>query len=338
MPDLYKSNLHDLQRLWTCSECERLTLRDGKKDNTPLPSLNETTMSVDEQSNNESVILGETLHATSSPKNSNTTDIPNPSTITLEQMKKLLAANTEFILQEMTKIKFSLRKELSDVITNFKDEILGQTNSLRVEQDKISKQIEQMNKKILCLENDKCQLQNEIKLLQQQKSNPSEQYPDIDLPKKIVLYGFEESYNETERELLQTVCQSFHDYMELDLNPFIENIRRIGRRGRNRPILLELISKRMARYVIQHAHYFKNSGIYISEFKNKTELQEIKQLRELMSKARQEGKHAIIRENKLYIEGKLQDLQQHTANNHTNNQENNQHKRNLNSSSFRLNL
>lgn len=60
----------------------------------------------------------------------------------------------------------------------------------------------------------------------------------------------------------------------------------------------------MAKYIKDNNHYFKESGLSVSEFLDENSLKKRQQLRDEMIKARKKGLHAVIRNNKLYVEGK----------------------------------
>ncbi|CAB3254128.1 unnamed protein product [Arctia plantaginis] len=90
--------------------------------------------------------------------------------------------------------------------------------------------------------------------------------------------------------------------MQLDLMDYIEETHRIGRySNKNRPLAIELISKRMAKHIKDNNHYFQGT---ISEFHDENAQKERLQMRDEMLNARRKGMHAVIRNNQLIIEGK----------------------------------
>lgn len=122
--------------------------------------------------------------------------------------------------------------------------------------------------------------------------------------KKIVLYGLTENYNETVFDLCDRVSHVFQEIMNINIDPYIEDIKRTGRNGYKRPLAIEFISKRMTKYIFDNAREFKNTGLAVGPFMDKKALQQRYELRHKLRIARQNGDHAVIRDNKLYINGK----------------------------------
>ncbi|KOB58247.1 putative Iodotyrosine dehalogenase 1, partial [Operophtera brumata] len=87
-----------------------------------------------------------------------------------------------------------------------------------------------------------------------------------DNKKIIVLYGLTEYHNENENDLEKRVTSMFMDVMNIDLTGYVEETIRMGKYGRRRPIRLEIISKRMTKYILNNARQFKSTGVYVSEY------------------------------------------------------------------------
>lgn len=114
----------------------------------------------------------------------------------------------------------------------------------------------------------------------------------------------------TEEETHDRVIYAIQDILNIDLTCYIEDISRIGMKGFRRPIRIELMSKRIAKYILTNACYFKN--LAVSELLDEQSLRERHLLRAALLSARRKGKHAVIHNNKLQINGKevnIQDLQ-----------------------------
>lgn len=93
--------------------------------------------------------------------------------------------------------------------------------------------------------------------------------------------------------------------MHVDLTGYIEETYRIGRNElKNRPLVIELISKRMVKHIKENRNYFQGTGLYLTDFLDKKAQKERFLLREEMIKARKKGLHAVIRNNQLLVEGK----------------------------------
>lgn len=68
---------------------------------------------------------------------------------------------------------------------------------------------------------------------------------------------------------------------------YIEDLERIGQRGSRRPLKVELLSKRMTKYLLTHVTLFKNTGLWISEILDQKGLQDRKERRDTRRKTRQ---------------------------------------------------
>jgi hypothetical protein len=103
---------------------------------------------------------------------------------------------------------------------------------------------------------------------------------DIDQNKCLVLYGLNEYRHESELELHERVISVFYDIAGIDLTGYIEDLCRIGRQGYRRPLKIELLSKRITKYVLQSVYNFKNTGLWLSTFLDDKGLQKRRQDRE----------------------------------------------------------
>lgn len=103
----------------------------------------------------------------------------------------------------------------------------------------------------------------------------------LDSSKIIVLYGLNEYKNETEFELYDRVLSVFHDIVQVNISGYIEDMNRIGQKGYRRPLKIELLSKRMTKYLLAHSYMFKKTGLWISEYLDNKGLQQRKEKRQL---------------------------------------------------------
>lgn len=87
---------------------------------------------------------------------------------------------------------------------------------------------------------------------------------------------------------------------------YIEGTYRIGKRSsKNRPLVIELLSKRMAAYLKENSHVFQGTRLFLSEYLDDNARRERNLLREEMLKPRKQEMHAVIRNNQLFIDGKI---------------------------------
>lgn len=133
--------------------------------------------------------------------------------------------------------------------------------------------------------------------------------------KKIVLYGFPEYYRESDFELQHRVCDMFQENLHVNLTGYVEETRRIGRFSSNktRPLIIELISKRMTKYLLENKRYLYGSHVAISEFLDEAARTERQTLREKMLNARNQGLYAVIRDNQLIIKDKKNEDRHETS-------------------------
>lgn len=96
----------------------------------------------------------------------------------------------------------------------------------------------------------------------QESGNPT----DKDVNRTVVLYGLQEFQDETEYEIHDRVINAIYEVTNIDLTGYIEDVKRIGRRGWRRPIEIELLSKRLTKHLLGNARYFRNTGLWMSEF------------------------------------------------------------------------
>lgn len=95
--------------------------------------------------------------------------------------------------------------------------------------------------------------------------------------KIIVLYGLEEFRYEDENELHDRIVNIFYDVIGIDLTGYIEDVCRIGKRGNRRALKIEILSKRVTKYILGNVKFFKNTGLWISEYLNENGLERRKQ-------------------------------------------------------------
>lgn len=123
--------------------------------------------------------------------------------------------------------------------------------------------------------------------------------------KKIVIYGFPEYRGEHQHETIQRVSSIFYELLDTDINGYIDDIKRIGRLSLNyhRPLVVDFISKRMVKYVLNNAQYLGNYGVRISAFMNEEQQQQLRVLKVKQREERSLGRHAIIRNMSLIVDG-----------------------------------
>ncbi|KAG7303519.1 hypothetical protein JYU34_012045 [Plutella xylostella] len=290
----------------------------------PTSSLVQPTLSEScESLSLEDVVLGEAAADGPAAVAGDTQRELLQETITYNRFSALLDAKLD---SKFATIRTCLLAEIKNMIaTEIKNatiHIKTETDKLSTQQKKTEENIKTLNEKIEHIENERERLQRQVQELYNAKneelSSVKNDYitkcREKENSKKIVVHGIRDSYNENKYMLEETVSRAMYDIMNINIHGHIEDIRRIGKRGQCRPIEIELISKRMITYILEHAEQFKNAGLSVTPFLDEETLKERKRLSKLLRSARENNHHAVIRNNKLFIDGKEYNGQQEPAN------------------------
>lgn len=257
--------------------------------------LNDTTSSSDDLS-----ILGDTIN----PEKVESTLKTNYETeLTLQNLSEIISLrlkeNNKSIISELQN---TIQIEINKAIKQIKEETctLFEQNEQRKEDiGLINSEIEDMKR-----ENEK--LKMEIKQLERKITTTGINYTPESNKKKIVIYGLVEYNKEPEYHLYNRLVDIFRDICNVDLSGYIEETYRIGKfKNNTRPLVIELITKRMTRYLLENRDYFQGTGLSISDFLDQNARRDRQVMRDEMLAARKKGLHAVIRNNELYIEGKI---------------------------------
>lgn len=231
-------------------------------------------------------------------------------TINLYQFNALLEQhfeqNNKYIISHLDSIKSEMENTLLELKIQFKQT----TDNIKKQQFKIEKEIGTIDSKLQTLQQECSTLRSENELLRKElnvikntetiKEFKAKENND----KLIVLHGLTYNYWETNYDLTERISNIFYETMCINISGYIEEISFIGKKGSKRPVKIELISKRMKKYILENSDYFKGSGLGVSEYLDVAALREKRDLREAMLTARKKGLHAIIRDSKLIINGR----------------------------------
>lgn len=333
----YNTMTPEHKKSWICQSC-RCKMPKKDNSNTPIrPRENEITNQPLDENNitirkkpnftfddstisGDTSILGDTLQNDSCLKiNSQTQqEILKPKNIIdIEHFEKLLDRkldeNKSTLLSELRSLILS---EVNIAISGLKSEILKNTSSLRCEQAKQKLDLQEINNTINVLEIESKKMQTQIEELKKHMTYPKDSsftnylggekdHKHKDDCKKIVLHGLPFNYWETENELCDRVVNIFEDVTNIHLLPYIDDLVRIGRKSTNRPIVIELVTKKVTKFLLENKYLFKDTGLSISEYLTPELLKKRKQLRESLRRARKEGHHAVIKNNTLIVDGKV---------------------------------
>lgn len=289
-------------------------LEDTPCDNVTIRKRNKShgTQRRDETaSSDDSSFLGDTFcqpHSEIDPQTE-----PTFQNLSFMITKKLRENNSSLI----TQLQNTIQTEISIAITQLKQHLKQETDELKRLNTENKLEIEQLKKEIKIIKRENGTLRTEIaELGNNQKPNDSIRREAEENTKKFVIYGMEEYYKEPEYALHTRIIEIFRNSLNLDLMGYIEETRRIGKyQNKSRPLIVELISKRMVKYLLENSHHLQGTGIAISPLLDETKRKERRTLQVEMIKARKNGLYATIRDNQLYIQGKR--IQQNNYNNNT---------------------
>lgn len=256
-------------------------------------------------SSEKNTVLGDTLYAE--------TSFDQPETqLTMENLSdmisKKLEKNNESLLAQFKNL---IQIEVTKTIDELKEKI---KNELKLEIEELCKlnkcrmnEIQEMKNEVGKLMTINQKLQKEIQEIEikckTSNSNPHQYSTPENISKKIVLYGFPEYYRETDLELHDRLCDMFQQYFQVNLVGYIEETRRIGKFNNNqtRPLVIELISKKMTKFLLDNKRYLYGAKLSISEYLDNAARIERKTMREKMQNARKQGLYAVIHDNTLII-------------------------------------
>jgi polyhydroxyalkanoate synthesis regulator phasin len=324
----FRENHEYLTKQWACPSCEAITRR-RRNDDTPaspaglsrntVQAMDATSMSCDETLNNSS-FLGDTLApicrtSSSRPPEPIHQTQTHGGGVTLEQISELLDRKLEIqkqcIISDINvKLKEEIKKlmqhEIQNSLKHFKVDIDRNINTLASDQNVLQTKIEALTSKINCLEAKYSMIKNEtqIPLSQDNNTSPVPIKCEGETDKKIVLYGVNESRWENHNELEHRIINIFSDLLNINLQGYIEENLRIGKRGYRRPIMIELISKRMTKYILENSGYLKDSGLAIAPYLDAKQTEHRRNLRRILAEERKKGNRASIRDNRLIVNGK----------------------------------
>lgn len=200
--------------------------------------------------------------------------------------------NEQITIQSLSAMFQQLRSDIKNDISN----------EIKYEMSLMN---DNLNEKLESFKRDQKDLKEEV-----QKQNKDLQYVDKEIRRKnIVIHGIEENEVETTQNhqavLVETVLQLINNELKTNLTiGEIDFIGRIGKKmpNKKRPIKVILTTQRKKMAILSARKQMEN-GSYITEDFPPQVIETRKQLTPLMLEFRKNGKHAIIKYNKLVVDG-----------------------------------
>lgn len=227
--------------------------------------------------------------------------------ISLQKFTSILQENNKLILST---IQTSIRNEINNTLCKIEEDLKQNLEKISSDQIQLKQELTALNVRIKLIEHscrtleaENEKLRRDIQNLQYDPRKSTNQSYDS-YEKTFVLHGLTENYWETDEDVICRVVNIFYDLLNINLTDYIEEARFIGKRGHKRPLKIELISKRITKTILDNCYYLKDAGFSATKYLCQTELQERRQLNHALQAARQNGHHAIIKNKKLFINGK----------------------------------
>jgi hypothetical protein len=311
---------------WKCPLCKN---KLPKKDNTNTPIRPQQPLTTEQNvtlrnkkykanqllsSSEEDVsnIPGDTISFVNSPPRSLEHELQTETIF--EKLKQFISDKLERNNRTLVyELKSLIKSEISSAITEFKLETTEKLRNMNKSQETLYNEISKINNKIKLLEIENQNLQKQIREFEKSSNNISSHTSNnvleekkIENYRKIVLYGLQENYWESDDELHERIIWIFQEILRVDLTGYIEDLKRVGKQGYARPLIIELLSKQKTKYILNYRYLFKNTGLAISEYLDQKSLLEKRNIRKALMEARRQGKHAVLRNGTLIINGSKQ--------------------------------
>lgn len=310
---LFREKQLELKCNWKCPSCNNITRR--KTDNTPARSrvnnmMQDIDMSFTSETDVTNIVGDSQIIDTPTNFINQSAAIYDTESISLSKFRLILKQELHdmklSITSEITQnVSSTLSQQINNAIIGIQGQISGNNETLKSKQNEINVQILSMDAKIQNLEKENRTLTTDIEKLRIKldKETKSEDPINILSTKKIVLYGLQEYEDEDENQLIYRLSDIFYDIMRVNIEPYVEKVVRLGKRGYKRPIEIEFLSRRFTNNILDNKDYFYNTGLFIGEFKSAEEMKSFRELNQILWEYRKKGQHAFIRKNKLYVNG-----------------------------------
>jgi cell division protein FtsB len=320
----------ELHKLWRCPPCGNIARRHRNDDTPASPAgmrqqevvpLEDTSMSYnmsDYDEHSMSHVLGHTDIATpisshntmATPQENSAqqnTSIGAADSITYDRFSQLIKTELQSMRENLVRsitndIKSALIQEFNIKLTTLKSDMDANTNVLSEDQRQLKEQVINLDQTVKVLQTENTKLQKELESLKYNIENHRD-IIDTKQQNSVVIYGLNEYAHENEQDLIERVNSIFYDILGIDINGFIEGVTRIGKRGYRRPVVIDLINKRMTKYILRNNTYFKNTGLGVSEFLDPEALKKRHILRNTIIDAKKKGLYPTVRNGKVFING-----------------------------------
>lgn len=208
------------------------------------------------------------------------------------------------------------------------NEILKKLTRIEESNNRLEKKIDKLQEELTETKKENKEIKEKVRRAEQKIEEQERRIQTLEREirkKNIIIYGVKEEENETEqirKEKIKEVLKKIE--IPIDISKEIQQIYRMGKQevigGKSRPILVELTTEKKRADIFKDSKKLKGTDIWIAEDYSKM-VQEIrKSLIPFLKDARNNGCKAIIRYDKLIVNGKMyspEDLIQKTEEDET---------------------
>lgn len=196
--------------------------------------------------------------------------------------------NANITLNDIYKLLQSTNTNLSTKIDSVKQ------NCVKID-EKLSKELQEAQEQIRFLESENLSLRQKLRSIERKS-----------LKYNLIVYGLAETGRNNNLDTRKQIEALFLDKLEIDLDPYdIRNCYRLGQNTeKTRPILVEFLSNFTRSVILRNRTKLKGTKIFIQEDLTFEDRQERKILVEKLKEAKEKNIPAILKGNKLVIEGR----------------------------------
>lgn len=199
----------------------------------------------------------------------------------IRQLLKSLITSNEEVKAEIRES----REALSRDINNLQEELRGEIKQLKQENESLKEEVRALKTKL------------------RKGDREAKKF-------KLLVHGIEEKGTESD---ITTCLELFNQKLNIDCRfEDLRNLYRIGKltSDKKRPISIETSSYFLRGDILKNTNKLKGSTIYITPEYSQEDYEDRKVLRTYLKEARQNKQEAIIKENKLIIEGTTYTLEE----------------------------
>lgn len=185
------------------------------------------------------------------------------------------------------------------------ERILSTVERIEKKLDTCVQEIKALKERVNNIESDNKQLTSVTKKLEEQIDRLENQARR----NNIIIYGMQEKDTENWNETEEIVIKFVKEKLQIGLEEFqIERAHRLGyAKNKKRPIIAKLYNFKIKEEIIKNGKLLKGTGFAVSEDFSRKVKDERSKLKPLLNTAKEQGRKAVLRYNKISIDGQKLD-------------------------------